>query len=67
MDEIVNELVALVANNGGSMSFRAIVAGVPFERRSVIPKALKQARVNGQLTQTVSLVDGVVVHQFHTA
>lgn len=65
MDELIQEVVAQVDNAGGSLLYPTILENTPFEKRQLLPNALKQARKSGLLTQSVELVDGVIVHQYH--
>lgn len=65
MDELIQECVGLVDSAGGSLLYPALLAAIPYEKRGHLPRALKQARADGLLTQTVELVNGKIVHTYH--
>lgn len=65
MDGFIIELVEQVVSAGGSLSYKTMYENTSYENRRMLPNALKQARANGLLTQTVALVDGVIVHTYH--
>lgn len=64
MDLLIAELVTMVTNAGGSLTYPAILEATPYEKRSKLPQALKQARASNLLTQKVELVDGKIVHTY---
>jgi hypothetical protein len=65
LDTLIDTCIGHITDAGGSMIYPDLLAKIPYEQRQQLPKALKQARVSGQLTQTVELVDGKVVHTYH--
>jgi len=65
LDTLISECLTHVNEAGGSIIYADLLAKIPYEKRQQLPKALKEARARGQLTQTVELVDGKVVHTYH--
>lgn len=66
MDELINVCVGHVTSAGGSLLYADLLAQIDPNQRAFLPKVLKQARANGVLTQTVALVNGKIVHTYHT-
>lgn len=64
MNELIDACVTLVQNSGGNMVYRDLLAATPNENRKALPKALKEARARGLLSQEVKLVEGEVVHTY---
>lgn len=65
MDELLSTVIAQVESAGGSLTYAQILEGKEHKERQLLPRVLKQARANNQLTQTVELVDGKIVHTYH--
>jgi len=65
MNELIQKIVTQVQNAGGSLSYKAILDATDYPQRGQLPNALRQARAEGKLTQTVELVDGKIAHTYH--
>lgn len=54
MQELINQMTALVQGAGGSMPYAALLEAVGFENRSKLPKAMKFAEASGVLKRHVA-------------
>jgi hypothetical protein len=65
MDELIANLVSGVQAANGTRLYRDMFNETPFEQRQMLPRALKQAKADGLLHETVRVVDGEVRHEYH--
>lgn len=63
MEALLDELLPTIPVEG--KKYKDIVESVPFEKRRLLVGALKIGKSRGVLRQDVTLVDGVIVHNYY--
>jgi len=53
MDELINQIEASLNENGGVMTYEAVLNSVPFEQRRLLPNALKTAKRQGRFRKVL--------------
>jgi len=64
MSELANACISLVRAAGGKLAYRELYTQTAPEMRPRLPSALREARGEGVLDQSVEMVDGAVVHSY---
>jgi len=54
MDDIINELIALLQANGGSVTYETLLNGIDPVHRQKLPRALREAKGAGSIVQQVA-------------